>query len=116
MSTREQGRDAEERVVCWMGDHGWKVLDRNFQIRAGEIDVIAEDGDERTLVFAEVRSRVSGPVWVSPLESITAAKRRKIELVARYYLMSYRGSAEAVRFDVFTWDAASIGWVKRAWG
>jgi putative endonuclease len=50
-----RGAAAEQHVAGIAQERGWRILDRNFRTRTGEIDLIALDGD--VLVFAEVRAR-----------------------------------------------------------
>ena len=48
-----RGRDAESRAADYLMKKGYKIIRRNYQIRGGEIDLIAKDGD--WLVFIEVQ-------------------------------------------------------------
>jgi putative endonuclease len=49
------GRIAEEQAAEYLLNLGYTIITRNYQIRGGEIDLVALDGDE--LVFVEVRWR-----------------------------------------------------------
>lgn len=113
-TTTQKGAAAEMAVREWCKAKGWTVLDTNFKRKVGEIDLIARDGG--FLVFAEVRSRSSGAIWVSALESVTGKKQYRIERTAQRYLQETRVTAQAIRFDVFTWDGRTIRWMPRAWG
>lgn len=71
-------RYAERRLI----EHGWRILERKWRGEAGEIDLIADDGE--AIVFVEVRTR-RGEYRGSAEESITDAKaRRLIQLGAEY--------------------------------
>jgi putative endonuclease len=61
---------------------GFRLLERNYSTRAGEIDLVVCDG--ATTVFAEVKTRHAG--GLDPLLSITAPKRRRMRLLAAVWL------------------------------
>ena len=101
MSSRSVGNLAEERAAQFLQRQGYRVLERNFTCRVGEVDIVAEDGD--VLCFVEVRSRATSR-YGDAAESITALKRHRIALAARFYLMRRRIDERACRFDVVTID------------
>jgi hypothetical protein len=57
-NTTTRGREAEERAARHLERCGQRVVERNFRVRGGEIDLICRDG--KTLVFVEVRLRGRG--------------------------------------------------------
>lgn len=73
----------EELSAFLLADLGYRIRERNFRCRFGEIDLIAERG--KYLCFVEVKSRGSGAVS-QPRESITPRKQQKLILTAKYYL------------------------------
>jgi len=97
-SAHERGREGEERAVEYLRDKGYRILQRNFRMRRGEVDIIAEQ--DETVVFCEVKA------WKSlPLESleyaISTAKRRRIVSVAERFLQANRCyDRYHIRFDV----------------
>ncbi len=76
---------------------GYRIVARNYTCPAGEIDVIALDGD--TLVFVEVKTRCRADL-ADPEVNITAHKRRQLTHVARYYLAEKSAQERPSRFDV----------------
>ncbi len=76
---------------------GFLILDTNFRCRAGEIDIVARQGD--TLVFVEVRTR-RGSAFGTPQESLTPAKGRKIITTAQTYLQTHEDLPLDWRIDV----------------
>ena len=66
-------------------------------MKAGEIDIVALDGE--TLVFVEVKSRQSDS-FGEPAEAVDAKKRKKYGLVARAYLQRSGDEDRECRFDV----------------
>ena len=75
----------------------YTIVARNFRCRAGEIDLIALDGD--TLVFVEVRTR-RGMQQGTPLESVDGRKQAQVARVARHFVAARGLGAHDARFDV----------------
>jgi putative endonuclease len=73
---------------------GFRLLDRNYRVRAGELDLIVYDG--RTVVFAEVKTRRVGG-W-DPLDAITHTKQRRLRLLAATWLAAQLRPPRAVEF------------------
>ena len=83
MDTRSQGRQAETAAADYLESQGVRILERNFNCRAGEIDLIGHDGE--SLVFIEVRARQEDAL-VDGATSVDERKRRKLIRAARFYL------------------------------
>jgi putative endonuclease len=109
---QDRGRLAEALSADYLQAHGLRLIERNYNCRLGEIDLILADGP--TLVFAEVRLRRNRD-YGGAAASITAAKRQRILRAARHYLS---GRPERpCRFDVLLLDALDpdrIEWIKDA--
>ncbi|MDR1674419.1 MAG: YraN family protein [Oscillospiraceae bacterium] len=90
------GNDAETAVCAFLQKHGYKILKRNYHIRGGEVDIIAEN-DVYT-AFVEVRARNSGGLMTGA-ESVYLPKRKRIIKTAVDFL-SKNGTSKQVRFDV----------------
>lgn len=111
-TTQARGAAAEETAARHLVSKGLKVLERNFRIRGGEIDLIALDG--ATVVFVEVRFRRRND-FGGAAASITAAKRARIVLAARHWLAGRRRYADApCRFDCVLMDGDGLEWLKNA--
>ena len=82
MSTKIQGDIGEEVACKYLLQNGYKILERNFRIRGGEIDIVALDGE--TLVYIEVKTRTSYR-FGRPEESITLRKLKFLERAAKFY-------------------------------
>lgn len=93
---RAKGRAGEDAACAELVRQGFDIVERNWRVREGEVDVIARRGD--LLVFAEVKSRTT-TTFGEPEESVTPAKARKLRSLAVRYLASGSGHGE-VRFDV----------------
>ena len=74
---------------------GYRLLEHNYTIRGGELDLILEKGNE--LVFVEVKTR-RNTHFGSPLESITPQKQRHLRRAAEVYLCSLPDADRDIRF------------------
>ncbi len=101
VSNRKIGSNAEEMACRVLAEKGYKILKRNFQIRGGEIDIIAEHN--KVLVFVEVKARYSHDFGL-PIESITQSKVRFIKRAAQFYIHQNHLYEKQARFDVVTID------------
>lgn len=96
------GKRAEDLCAERVDARGWTVLARNWRIRAGELDLIARDGD--TVVFIEVKATHTdirnGPV--APALAVGPQKQRRIRRLASGWLAGpgRRHRFRDVRFDV----------------
>lgn len=95
----------------------YRILERNFRTRQGEIDLIVQKGD--TVVFAEVKTREPRSI-AQPREFVTAQKQHRLILAAQRYLMLHPEWANSVlRFDVVEvvlsgWGRASVHRIENA--
>ena len=93
----ERGRDAETATGAWLEAQGFRVLARNHRTKAGEVDLICQEGD--TLCFVEVRSRASEEHG-TPAETITRDKARKVARAAEDWTLRNGAEERPIRFDV----------------
>ena len=92
------GEWAELEAAAYAERRGYECISKNYRSRAGEIDLIVRDG--REICFVEVRYRRDRR-YGGALESITAAKRRKIIATANHFLaFTWNGPDPICRFDV----------------
>jgi putative endonuclease len=90
--------DFGERVACrHLVDRGLVVLDRNWRCPAGEIDIVALDGD--VVVVCEVKTR-SHARFGTPVEAITIAKADRLHRLGRAWLSEHAAPSSVVRVDV----------------
>jgi putative endonuclease len=110
----ERGALAEEAATEFLIGRGFRLLDRNYRCRFGEIDLIMSD--RGTLVFVEVRYR-RNKSFGGAVESITGAKREKLLRAARHY-MAARKEFPACRFDavLLNGDTQELEWIENAFG
>jgi putative endonuclease len=94
---KELGKKAEEIAEAFFREKGYHIVERNYQVPCGEIDLILEDRSR--VIFVEVKSRVSAKYGL-PQEAITYHKRRQIIRVAKWYLQKKGCLDREIRFDV----------------
>ncbi len=95
--TRGKGDLAEQIALNHLQGAGYEIVERNFNCKVGEIDIIAREGGE--LVFVEVRSKHSSAT-VHPSFSVNLAKQKRIAKAAQVYLDRHYQSPPFCRFDV----------------
>ena len=103
INTKITGNYGEDLACEYLKKQGYKILERNYRIRGGEIDIVARDGEY--LVFVEVKARYSheyGP----PAESITPWKIRALKKTALFYVVKIGWGHRPYRIDVVTIDFA----------
>jgi putative endonuclease len=114
---RSLGRQGEDFAAAYLEGQGLRILKRNFRTREGEIDVVAQAGEE--IVFVEVKTRRSGGAG-SPLEAMDDAKCQQLRRMAEIFLAGGDLPDSPVRFDVMAiqfdhergrWK---VSWIKRA--
>jgi putative endonuclease len=98
MDRNEVARRGEDAAAAFLTRIGMTVVERNWRCSAGEIDIIARDGD--SLVFVEVKTRRSDRAGTGE-EAVSPTKQRRIVRLAETYLRSANdGTCDEVRFDV----------------
>jgi len=95
---RTIGDVGEKAAAKFLAKRGYRILERNFLCRLGEIDIIAQQGEY--LVFVEVKTRKSH-AYGGGEGAITNRKIECIKRAAQTYIMS-KGIDAPVRFDVVT--------------
>ena len=91
------GKAGEDLAERYLKQQGYAVVERNYRCPLGEIDLIAVN--KQAVVFVEVKTRrvdTSG----TPLESVNAAKQRRLKRAALHYLSRHRLHDRDVQFDV----------------
>lgn len=109
---RKTGFAKEEIVANYLTEQGFRIVERNFYSRQGEIDIVGYDGEY--LVFVEVKYR-SKNALENPLAAVGREKQRRICRTADYYRYRRRIGAEVpIRYDVVGMWEEKIEWIKNA--
>ncbi len=96
-SEKTLGEKGEEIALTFLKSSGYKIKERNFTCKLGELDIIA--GKEGKHIFVEVKTRQSED-YGKPVHSVDYDKKRKIIQIAKHYLSSRGLMEEGCRFDV----------------
>lgn len=91
------GRDGEDRAARYLRSLDFRILERNYSTRQGEIDLIALDRD--TIVFVEVKTRTSD-AFGAPEQAVDLRKQSRMVKAALVYLKQKKLHQVACRFDV----------------
>lgn len=91
------GRLGEDAAVVFLQRCGMRILDRNWRIGSGELDIVAGDGD--CLVICEVKTRRS-TVFGQPVEAVGTRKLRRLRSLAGAWLHVHGTHAPRIRIDV----------------
>jgi len=108
---RLAGDKYEEQAIQFLTAQGLQLLSRNYQCKAGEIDLIMKHDD--AIVFVEVRFRKSQQFGGAAM-SVTSTKQRKIALAALHYLQRNKCDNTPCRFDVLAFSERDQQWLQDA--
>jgi putative endonuclease len=106
-----KGKQSEQQACEYLIKQGLTVIEKNFQSRCGELDLIMQDNG--VVVIVEVRYRKSNH-FGGALESITSKKQARIMATTQYFMMINKVD-KPIRFDVVAMTGdKSIHWIKDA--
>lgn len=91
----------EDKACEYLKKLGFKIIERNFRKRYGEIDIVAIEEtkkDGKVLAFIEVKTRTSSQ-FGNPLEAITYWKLKSLIKTAEFYKISHKNLPESLRID-----------------
>ena len=99
MDRAEVGRRGEKAAARYYIQRGCTLLEHNYRIREGEIDLILRD-PEGVIIFCEVKTRTNPNAVCRPSNAVTKAKQKRLILTASYYLQQTNQRDSFARFDV----------------
>lgn len=94
------GAQGEDLACSFLKKQGYRIIEQNFRTRNGEVDIIAIDESQKphTLVFVEVKTRISNR-FGSPFESIHYYKMKALMRTAQFYQSTHRNLPQLLRID-----------------
>jgi putative endonuclease len=112
---RSLGARGEAAATAYLQELGYRILNRNYEVANGEIDIVALTQD-RTLVFVEVKTR-ENETLVRPEEAVDREKREQLLRLGAAYVKRYHLYGEAVRYDIIAvvWPDGETKPVIRHW-
>lgn len=96
MDNTEIGNKGEDIACTYLSKLGYKIIERNYRIRGGEVDIIAIDHEQ--IVFVEVKARYSHKYGL-PRESITYWKIKALMKSSLFYLQGKNWLHKSYRLD-----------------
>ncbi len=100
------GKIGEDTAATFLLSHGYRILERNFRARYGEIDLLCETNG--TLVAVEVKTRSTDEFGL-PEEAITPKKLREIQTALEYYCRIHGCEALPAQIDVIAIQTDALG-------
>jgi len=91
------GEEGERRAEKFLKKKGFRILQKNYFCKTGELDLVAEDRD--SLVFVEVKTRKKSGKEL-PEAAITTKKKHRVCSAARHFMKKYKLTEKIFRFDV----------------
>ncbi len=95
------GKIGEDAAVNYLTKHEFVIVERNYRIRNGEIDIIALDKKEGALICVEVKTR-STDIFGTPLEAIHYWKVKALRNAIQVYKHSHRKLPDLLRIDAIS--------------
>jgi putative endonuclease len=111
------GTFGEDMAKDSLEKEGYRILERNFSCKAGELDIIAMEGD--TIAFIEVKCR-TGTGYGNPSEAVSYYKQNRIVKSALFFMTKHKIFDYMCRFDVVevltdgTKECTTINLIKNA--
>ncbi len=94
-AARAFGLRAETLAALWLRGQFFRILDRNYRVQGGEIDIVAQRG--RLIVFVEVKARAS---LDEALAALTPLKQRRVALAVNRWVATHpRAAGRTLRAD-----------------
>lgn len=96
---QEIGKWGENLACKYLEENNYKIIERNFLCRQGEIDIIAKDIVKKELVFVEVKTR-SNLKYGNPIDAVDKQKREHMVQAIQYYMYKNGIKNVSIRVDV----------------
>lgn len=94
---QETGKIGEDIAVRYLQEKEYEIIERNFECKQGEIDIIAKDKEE--YVFVEVKTRTN-ETYGKPREAVDKIKKKHIYKSTEFYIYIHNLENEPIRIDV----------------
>jgi putative endonuclease len=108
---REIGVEGEDLATKALKKKGYKIIEKNYRSKFGEIDIVAEE--KGYLVFIEVKRRNTKSFGGS-FDAIDRKKKEHMIRSAQYYLKSHKCFNRKSRFDVVCIDGDELKIIQHA--
>ena len=99
MSSRQIGEKGEEIAAKYLIKRGYKIIQTNWTCQIGEVDIVAQDGDNVVLVEVKTRRILNKDDSIMPELAVNKAKQEKYRTLALMYA-ALHPALTSIRFDV----------------
>jgi putative endonuclease len=110
MNTRKVGADGEQKAVDFLLANGYEIIERNVHFgKIGEIDIIAKEKSDDTIVFVEVKyNRTEKSAFGEPEFRCDGRKIKQLVKLAKLYIYNNKLYKKPVRIDVIAIDGNGL--------
>lgn len=109
---RRIGNKAEDQATDYLKRQGYKIIERNYNLPCGEIDIIAKKN--KTLVFVEVKYRKNSEDFGGPAAAVNKAKQKKVINAALSYIKTKKPNYDGLMFDIIAVSGDKIEHIQNA--
>ena len=104
------GNQAEDKAANYLKKQGYKIIERNYNLPCGEIDIIAKK--DKTIVFVEVKYRTNSEEFGGALGAVNKTKQKRVINAALSYIKNKKPAFDALMFDIIAVSEDKIEHIK----
>lgn len=82
----EYGIKAEKLVISYLRSFSHQILHTRYKTKYGEIDIVAQDGSNKKIIFCEVKARRSRNIEIALESIVTPTQQKRISNAALYFI------------------------------
>ena len=106
------GNKGEDKAAKYLKKQGYKIIERNYNLPCGEVDIIAQKN--KTLVFVEVKYRTNADAFGGPIGAVTKAKQKRVINAALSYIKTKKPNYDGLMFDIIAISGDKIEHIQNA--
>ncbi|MBR4508545.1 MAG: YraN family protein [Elusimicrobiaceae bacterium] len=106
------GNKGEDKATKYLKEQGYKIIERNYNLPCGEVDIIAQKN--KTLVFVEVKYRTNADAFGGPIGAVTKAKQKRVINAALSYIKTKKPNYDGLMFDIIAISGDKIEHIQNA--
>ena len=106
------GNKGEDKAAKYLKKQGYKIIERNYNLPCGEVDIIAQKN--KTLVFVEVKYRTNADAFGGPIGAVTKAKQKRVINAALSYIKTKKPNYDGLMFDIIAISEDKIEHIQNA--
>ena len=106
------GNKGEDKAANYLKKQGYKIIERNYNLPCGEVDIIAKKN--KTLVFVEVKYRTNSDSYGGPVAAVNKAKQKRVINAALNYIKTKKPTYDGLMFDIIAISEDKIEHIQNA--